>query len=191
MSTLACLLEEPSAQAMLEGVLPKILPDGVIPKYIVFEGKQDFEKRIEKKLKNWQIPHTYFLLLRDQDAGNCREIKDSIVLKCANARKTGSLVRIACKELESFYLGDLEAVEKGLELSGLSNNQGKRKYRNPDLLGNPSQELIKVTGKKYQKVAGSRSIAPHLKLDLSNCSPSFNALITGLRRLFMECHKQE
>ena len=34
----------------------------------------------------------------------------------------------------------------------------------------------------YQKVAGSRAIAVHLKLDGSNRSQSFNVLVDGLRR---------
>ena len=36
MKTLVCLLEEPSAKEMFEAILPKILPDKVLVKYIVF-----------------------------------------------------------------------------------------------------------------------------------------------------------
>jgi len=36
MTELVCLLEEPSAQAMLEGVLPRILPASIAVRYIVF-----------------------------------------------------------------------------------------------------------------------------------------------------------
>ncbi len=35
MKYLVCFLEEPSAEEMLRGVLPKLLPDGIVPKYIV------------------------------------------------------------------------------------------------------------------------------------------------------------
>jgi hypothetical protein len=39
MSELVFMLEEPSARVMLEGLLPKMLPTEVIPRYVVFEGK--------------------------------------------------------------------------------------------------------------------------------------------------------
>ena len=43
-----------------------------------------------------------------------------------------------------------------------------------------SEELDKLTGHRYQKIAGSRAIAPHL--DLSNTrSTSFHHLVTAIR----------
>jgi hypothetical protein len=92
------------------------------------------------------------------------------------------LVRVACRELESFYLGDLVAVEMGLGISGLAAKQNTRKYRNPDALGSPSDELNRLTKGEYQKVAGSRAIAPHLDTQ-KNKSHSFHVLLTGILRL--------
>jgi hypothetical protein len=93
------------------------------------------------------------------------------------------LIRIACAELESFYLGDLNAVELGLGISNLAKKQQERKYRSPDALSNPSQELQNLSQRKYQKVAGSRAIAPYLKTDGSNLSNSFNVLLMGIEKL--------
>ena len=45
-----------------------------------------------------------------------------------------SLIRIACRELESFYLADLQAVEQALGLSGIASQQQTRRYREPDRL---------------------------------------------------------
>ncbi|MGC9194426.1 MAG: DUF4276 family protein, partial [Syntrophobacteraceae bacterium] len=89
------------------------------------------------------------------------------------------------KELESYYLGDLKAVEKGLKLPGLADRQVKRKFRTPDALGNPHLELSTLTRNIYQKVSGSRSIGEHLDLD-NNRSPSFCALLSGIKKL-VEC----
>jgi hypothetical protein len=50
-------------------------------------------------------------------------------------------------------------------------------------LTNAAQELERLTGKKYQKIQGSRDIAPFLKLDGTNASHSFNVLISGIRNL--------
>ncbi len=185
MKTLVFFLEEPSAKVMLEGVLPRVLPDTADVRFIVFQGKQDLEKNLVIKMRNWLLPETVFIVLRDQDAGDCNSIKNNILSLCRQAGKDNVLVRIACRELESFYIGDLHAVEIGLGVSGLARRQNKAKYRTPDALANPSLELSKLTRQAYQKIAGSRAIAPHLDV-ASNRSHSFTVLIDGLRRCLSE-----
>lgn len=181
MNTLVFLLEEASVKAMLEGLLPKIIPESIDPKFIVFEGKQDLEKQIERKLRGWLKPNSAFIVLRDQDSGDCIEIKDALVGKCNAAQKPNTIVRIACRELESWYFGDLAAVEKGLGLSNLSRFQRNQKYRNPDEIVRPSDELEKITKGKYQKVSGSRAIGPNLSIDGNN-SKSFCAFLQGIEK---------
>jgi hypothetical protein len=184
MRNLVFLLEELSAEEMLKGVLPKILPEGIHVKFIVFEGKQDLEKQLERKLRAWQQPNSVFLVMRDKDGGDCSVIKQQLLAKViASGKQDITLVRIACTELESFYLGDLNAVEKGLGIANLAKKQGEKKYRSSDYLANASQELSKLTQRNYQKVSGSRAIGPYLKTDGSNCSHSFNVLIAGIEKL--------
>ncbi len=165
---------------MLEGLLPAILPANFIPHYLVFEGKQDLEKNLVKKLRGWLTPDSVFVVLRDQDSGDCYQIKRKLRDLCQKAGKKDVLIRIACRELESYYLGDLAAVEKGLGLTGIAAQQSKRKFKDPDALGSPSEELFNMTNHVYQKVRGSRAIAPYLRLD-GNTSRSFNTLIHGIR----------
>lgn len=185
MISLLCLLEEPSAEEMLKAVLPRILPETVDVVYMVFEGKQDLEKRLEMRLRGWQRPDTLFLLMRDQDSGDCLQVKKELADKVrASGKADSTLIRIACPELESFYLGDLCAVEQGLKLHHIAAKQQKRKYRTPDQLSNAAEELGKLTGNRYQKKLGAREIAPYLKLDGSNRSHSFNMLISGIRKMF-------
>lgn len=187
MKTLVFLLEESSAEEMLKGILPKIFPEHEEKYHIItipFEGKQDLEKQLERKIKYWQLPDTSFLILRDQDRGDCKLIKKKLLSLVSQTGKK-SVIRIACHELESFYLGDLLAVEKALELPGLSKNQNKEKYRSPDNLDKPSWELIQLTNGLYQKMAGSRAIAPLLDLE-NNRSRSFKVLIEGVRRMAEE-----
>ena len=101
------------------------------------------------------------------------------VMLCCDA-----LVRIACTEIESWYLGDLVAIESALSLTNLSRRQVARKYREPDTLGNAAQELDRLTSGVYQKVGGSREIGKHLSLEVaSNRSKSFCVFIEGLRRI--------
>lgn len=184
MRSLVCLLEEPSAREMLKGVLPRILSEAVCIHYIVFEGKQDLERQVGRKLRLWQKPDSLFLVMRDQDSGDCLAIKDNLLKKInASGKGDETLVRIACHELESFYLGDLQAVEDGMQLNGLAQKQNNRKYRAPDNLANAAQELLRLTGKKYQKVAGSRAIGPCLNINGANRSHSFNVLLEGIKTI--------
>ena len=122
--------------------------------------------------------------LRDQDTGDCHVIKQSLIDKCNAAGRPDALVRIACSELESWYLGDLAAIETALSLTNLSRHQRSSKFRNPDILGNAAQELDQLTKGVYQKVGGSREIGKHLSLDIvSNRSTSFRVFVEGLSRI--------
>ncbi len=184
MTQLIVFLEEPSAREMLKGLLPRLLPDGVYLRYIVFEGKQDLEKQIQIKLRAWQTPDTVFVVLRDKDSGDCLAIKQNLVQKCQDAGKPETLVRIACHELESWYLGDLMAVQKSIGPPGISAKQNTRKFRTPDNLTYPSKELKKLSP-EYQKISGSRSIGPNLALE-NNRSTSFNIFVTGIQKLLSD-----
>ncbi|MDR9839806.1 DUF4276 family protein [Herbaspirillum huttiense] len=178
------LLEEPSAKAMLETLLPRILDPQLRHRLIPFEGKQDLEKQLERKLRGYLNPDARFLIMRDQDShADCKALKGTLLAKCVAAGKGEvSLVRIACRELESFYLADLAAVESAFGVAGLSKLQGNAKYRDPDRLGSPSKELNELTRGKYQKVGGSRALGSSLNLDNTR-SDSFSNLIQGIRRL--------
>jgi hypothetical protein len=183
MRQLVFFLEEQSAEEMLRGILPKIIPADVVPRFIVFEGKHDLEGQLVKRLRGYCHPNALFVVMRDQDAQpNCKNIKGKLLKLCDQAGREGVLVRIACRELESFYLADLQAVERGLGLPRLASQQQTRKFRDPDHLVSPKEELKKLTKKQYQPVAGSRAIGPCLELENTR-SRSFRNLILGIRRL--------
>lgn len=182
MINLVCFLEEPSAREMLSGLFSRLLPANVTPFMIPFEGKQDLERQLVRKMRGWQKPKSVFLVMRDQDSSNCEKVKAKLTGLCAEAGKPDAVVRIACRELESFYFGDLAAVEAGLKLHGLMAQKNKTKYRIPDDIGNPAEELMKLTNNVYQKISGSRAIGPHLNPD-ANASHSFKVLVAGIRRL--------
>jgi hypothetical protein len=189
MSEIVFLLEEESAKALLEQLFPLLIPKGsqVSPRFIVFEGKQDLEKQLPKKLRGYLNPHARFIVMRDQDQEDCRIIKRSLAAVCPVSHRPRTIVRIACHELESFYLGDLQAVESGLGVSGLTGKQNKAKFRDPDRLPSPSRELEKLTGNRYQKIAGSRAIAPHLDLRVPR-SRSFHHLLHAIRSASLAVH---
>ncbi|NNM86760.1 MAG: DUF4276 family protein [Phycisphaerales bacterium] len=182
MSELVFLLEEQSAAEMLRGLLPRLLPDAISVRYIVFEGKRDLEDNMVRRLRHYRSPGAQFIVLRDQDSGNCKHLKATLLEKCRQSGRSNAVVRIACHELESWYLADLAAVERGMGIAGLAQKQNKAKYRRPDSLANACQELEKITTNRYQTISGSRAIGPHL--DPANTrSGSFRVFVEGIRRI--------
>ena len=180
--TLVCCLEEPSAREMLSVLLARILPTDWNVQYIVFEGKQDLLKRLEMRVRGWLLPNSFFLVLCDQDAQDCKCLKSQIAKMVIETGKTAK-IRIACHELENFYLGDLAAVARGLSCLSVNKLASKAIYRQPDSIANAPEQLKRITGNAYQKCSGSRSIAPYLDLEGGNRSKSFNALLSAIREL--------
>jgi hypothetical protein len=183
MKTIAFFLEELSAKVMLEGFIKAHFrhnPAEFDFRYCVHEGKQDLEKNLERRLKGWLLPDTIFVIIRDQDAGDCVRIKKILYNKCKKAGRPEAVVRIACHELESFYLGDPAAIERGLGLKNMTKSKGKAFFREPDMVVQPSKRLKTLTKGVYQKIDGSRRIAPFLNPQ-TNRSHSFGVLYKTLR----------
>ena len=95
MKHLVCLLEEPSARDLLEGLLPRLLPKDTAVYYLVFEGKQDLEGQLVRKLRGWRLPNSAFVVLRDQDAAECRVVRERLISLVAESARRPALVRVA------------------------------------------------------------------------------------------------
>jgi hypothetical protein len=180
-SELVCLLEEPSARELLRGLLPRLVPDHVRPRLVAFEGKQDLHKNIVGKLRRWQQHDARFVVMRDQDRGDCRAIKAEVV-ELVRASGRSALVRIACRELEAWMLGDLSAIARAYGDSARLPEANSAKFRDPDSLDQPARVLRTIVP-DYQKVDGARRIGPLLDPG-SNRSTSFRAFCDGVRALY-------
>ena len=116
---LVFLLEEPSAEALLNRLLPTVLPPGVSHQCVPFKGKQHLEKYMGVRIRAWREPNVHFVVLRDQDSSPyCRKVKQRLVDICANAGRPETLVRIACRTLEAWVLGDLSALVEASLING-------------------------------------------------------------------------
>ncbi len=184
MGRIIFLVEEESMTVTLRQLLPKIFPNwhenvDWIP--LTHRGKTDLERSIPKKLRGWQEEGVRFVILRDNDGGDCRLRKKELRELAVDRSDDELLIRIVCQELESWLLGDLNAVKKAFPQSHLNPNRLPAKYRDPDRLGNAADELTKLVGTKA-KVSRAKKISECLDLT-NNRSHSFNAFIAGLRRL--------
>lgn len=188
MIRLVFMIEELSLKVVLDNVLPSILPENFYPIIIPHDGKSDLEKSIPRKIRAWKDTDTtkyIFIILRDQDSGNCIQIKDKLKNICQNNGRNDALIRIVCRSLESWFLGDLNAIEKACNIPNLGSQQRKKKYRNPDSLGNPEEVINKIFNNNYRKVAHAREISAHLDIQ-NNKSHSFNVFISGLQKIINE-----
>jgi hypothetical protein len=167
----------------LDALLPRLAPATVSWIVIPHEGKSDLEISIPRKLRGWRKPGAHFMVLRDNDGGDCVHLKNRLVAICEDNANGPYSVRIVCQELEAWFLGDFAAVEASGLAGGRSLAQlhRKAKFRNPDQLNNAKEELIKVVP-NYKPVSGSRVIAPYLDIE-QNVSNSFQVFIAGVKRL--------
>ena len=176
MKEIVFLLEESSAEVFLEQIIHRIVDlERIKVTYVTFQGKSDLSEKLVKKMRGWCNREAKFIVMHDKDSNDCRNLKHDLVTKC---KPTGRpfKVRIACTELESFFLGDLKAVEKAFNINKLALRQSEAKFRDPDKLANSSQELTKLTNQRYQKISGSREISKHLDFQV-NKSASFRILV--------------
>lgn len=167
-------------KVFLEGLLPRIVPATVSFILVPHEGKSDLERSLPRKLKAWRDPDAKFIVVRDQDRADCLDVKGRLQALCAATGREGTLIRIACRELEAWYLADLAAVDRAYD-TGLARQQGKKKFRYPDQLGSPSRELAALVP-DFRKVDGARRLGPLLDIE-NQRSKSFSHFVRGLRRL--------
>ena len=189
MARVEIFVEEPSMKAFLSVLLPNILENywQLNHNYFIrsFEGKSDLWKNIPSKIKvysNWYEP-VGVVILQDQDNNNCYKLKQDLLDLCNQYGNFKKVIRIVCRELESWYIGDFEAVHKAYKTFKFQNYISKAKYREPDKC-NAYNELKKILP-EFQKVDGAKRIAIHINTS-RNKSQSFNQTIRGLTKFFSE-----
>lgn len=183
------LVEEASMKNLLEHILPKVLPDGFELDINCFvrphQGKSDLQKSIPKKVKAYQyFPQAVrLIIIHDQDSNDCKLLKKSLIDLIEKENSTQPyLIRIACRELENWYLGDMKSIESVYPSFHAAKYVRKAKYRNPDNVFG-SFELSRLI-ENFSKGVASREIPKYMNID-SNNSLSFNHMVLGIKN-FLE-----
>ncbi|WP_419186179.1 DUF4276 family protein [Rohdeia mirabilis] len=175
-------------KVLLEGLLPRLFPElrfFCVP----HEGKQDLEKSVPRKLRAWREPGVRFVVIRDNDGGDCAALKQHLQSLCSDGQRKDSLVRIACQELEAWYLGEPDALADAFEQESLRGIGKKARYRDPDAVARPSDELERLAP-AFQKVSGARLMARHLTRE-RNQSRSFHATLDGIGQMHTDMQQGE
>lgn len=184
MARIIFLLEERSMQEALRGILPKIYPDwveGVHWIAVPHQGKSDLEASVPRKLRAWNVEGDRFVIMRDNDGGDCRTHKQRLVKLASAKLPEAVLVRIVCQELEGWFLGDLPAVFAAYPVAERNYNRRRRRYPEPDCMTNAKDELDRLT-EVSGKVGRAKAIGEHMNLE-DNASRSFQVFVSGLKRL--------
>lgn len=177
------LTEEQSMTSVIKKVMAELCPnasEGFHWQIISHQGKADLESNLVKKMTSWSYNSPHFIILRDNDGGNCRTLKKRISGRASTTGKPHH-VRLVCQELEAWFIGDLPAVEQAYPNSNARSYATRTPYRTPDSPTNASQLIEQITGTRA-KVGRAEKIAPHLDLS-NNRSHSFNILLSTLKAL--------
>lgn len=147
------LVEEPSMEAFLSGLLPRMLPDDRTFEIHSFQGKQDLLQKLETRLRSsakW-LPDTWrVVVVVDRDDDDCRELKQKMehFAERAGLRSRSrwpscwQLVnRIVIEELEAWYFGDWDAVRAAYPKVS-KNVPNKVRYHDPDAVAGGTWEAL-------------------------------------------------
>ncbi|GAA4039800.1 DUF4276 family protein [Hymenobacter glaciei] len=195
------LLEEPSSEAALNQLLPRLLLADDTWRCVPHRGKDALLLRLPALLKTYasRLPHEPGLrvvILMDADA-DCRKVKAELEKLVAAAHlltKTTApahvpfrvLTRLAVSELEAWFLGDREAIQAAYPRVHAHHFKGLN--RDPDAITDTWETLHRVLQKggyyltTKAKVEWSENIAQHL-MPGRNESPSFHYFCAGLAAL--------
>ena len=176
---LELLVEEPSMEAFLRGLLPRLLPQDRSFEIHSFQGKGDLLCKLEARLRGYAcwLPEDWrILVVVDRDAEDCRLLKarlDNIAIGCRlridRARPDWQLVnRIAIEELEAWYFGDWAAVRASYPRVSAA-IPGKQAYRDPDAIAGGTWEAFERILQRcgyftagLPKVEVARTISRHM-----------------------------
>lgn len=173
--------EEPSMKEALRHLLPKLGVDPRNVRIISFDGIGNMMNSLPLQLRALAVDrNARVLILRDNDNGNCLHHKSAIVHQVASAGlTTRTKVRIVCQMLESWFIGDANALACSRHLT----RPVPKRLRtcDPDSLGNPKSELRRLRD-GYNEITGAKAIAPHLDTS-ANRSASFRMTVEAIRDL--------
>ena len=184
MTKLVFLVEEPSMANLLDELLPRLFPN-LSFQCVPHRGKADLEKSIPKKLRAWREPGVRFMVMRDQDSGDCRTIKAKLATLCEQSGRADTFIRVVCRELEAWYIGDAEALTQAFPATArqIRRELRKSRFRDPDSVDQPAKALSGFIP-KFQKRSGARSLGRHLSRQNRSCS--YQVFPAGVERLLSE-----
>ncbi len=198
---LILLVEEPSMEAFLHALLPRLMPVRRTFEIHPFQGKDDLMAKLEARLRayaQWLPSDWRLLVIVDRDDEDCKVLKSRMeaignragLLSRTRATAAGQhdwqvANRIAIEELEAWYFGDWTAVQSVYPKlpDGVPRSRG---FRDPDAIAGGTWEAFERVLQRHgyfkaglAKIEAARAIGRHIEPGRSH-SPSFHAFHTAL-----------
>jgi hypothetical protein len=171
-------VEEASAFEIARAVVRKLDIFGRVT-VLKHQGAGDLERSYASKIANDPYSNTKFLILRDADNKDCEVLKRDLKAGVPRDKRSRTIVRIACQELEAWYLAQPAAMAAA---RSLESEIPKTKLRgNVDALGDPKRIFLRHAHNLGQ-IEHARRIGPYLDIQ-SRRSASFGHFVSGLRNL--------
>lgn len=200
------LVEEPSMEAALRLLLPKVLGDLSFEIY-PHQCKDELLLRLPQRLRGygqrrksdaWFRDSCRIVVVIDRDDDNCTKLKRRLEkianeagLATRSSAKGGAYMvvnRLAIEELEAWYFGDWEAVRAAYPRASATISS-QAKYRNPDEIAGGTWEAFERVLQKagyysggLRKVEAARAVATQMEPS-RNTSPSFCTFRDVLREM--------
>lgn len=191
------LVEEPSMETFLRGLLPRLLPEDRTFQIHPFRGKANLIAKLEARLRGyaaWLPSDWRIVVVVDRDDEDCRELKrrmEAIAAKVGLRSRTQSptywqLVKcIVIEELEAWYFGDWEAVVAAYP-HVKKNIPQRAGYRDPDAIKGGTWEAFERLLKRHgyfrgglAKIETARTLGQHID-PFRNRSRSFQCFRDAL-----------
>jgi hypothetical protein len=196
------LVEEPSAEAFLQRILPTILGPITFTIHVHF-GKSDLLKKLEGRLKGYShwLPNDWrIIVLVDRDDEDCLDLKQSLEGIAATAGLPTRSVnaqwkvsnRIIIEELEAWYFGEWNAVTQAYPRVPNS-IPAKAAFRDSDAILGGTWEALERTLKKagyfpegLPKLEVADAVGTHFNAEACS-SNSFGQLLNALSDVECGC----
>ena len=193
---LVFLVEEPSMEAFLQALLPRLLPGACSHEIRMFRGKSDLRRKLADRLRayaRWLPDDWRIVVLVDRDRDDCRVLKDELeeTARCAGLRTISRAARwqvanrIVIEELEAWYFGNWEAVRRAYpKVSPTVPNRAR--YRDPDGVRDTWEAFERILKRHgyfptgLRKTEAARAIAEHVD-PAANRSRSFSVFHRTIR----------
>lgn len=190
---LEVLVEEPSMEAFLDALLPRMLPTDCTFGLHPFQGKTDLIGKLQDRLRGYAswLPNDWqIVVVIDRDDDDCKTLKARLEAMAKKAKLRTRTVagkhrwqivnRIAIEELEAWYFGDWAAVRRAFPRVSMRvpRRQG---FRNPDAIAGGTWETFERVMQAHGyfrggllKIEAARAIGIHVEPARSS-SHSFQA----------------
>ncbi|MGP8247735.1 MAG: DUF4276 family protein [Bryobacteraceae bacterium] len=193
------LVEEPSMEAALRVVVPKII-GGLSFEVYPHQCKQDLLGKLPSRLRGyaaWLPGDWRIVVIVDRDDDPCNTLKERLESAAQQAglktRTQGTpraqvVNRLAIEELEAWFFGDWEAVRAAYPKVN-PNIPAKQGYRNPDAITGGTWEAMERIFQRggyfrtgLRKIEAARTIAQHMEPQ-RNRSKSFQTFRDSLSEM--------